>query len=87
MRHEQLTLLNQATAELQRLPSSRLRLRPKPITTKAAKEIGVPGSALRRAKQQSFLDYDLPHGRGKVRIEFVEQANHKDFWRIYELYS
>jgi len=82
---EQLTLLDHATAELSKIQKlSSPGLRPKPITTKAAREIGIPGSALRRAKRQAFLDHDLPHGRGKVRIEFVEQANHKDFWRIYE---
>ena len=86
MTTEQLTLLNHVTTELSRIQKLSSRgLRPKPITTKAAREIGIPGSALRRAKRQAFLDHDLPHGRGKVRIEFVEQANHKDFWRIYEL--
>jgi|688.fasta_scaffold353709_1 hypothetical protein len=85
MTAEQLTLLDHATTELKRIQKlSSLGLRPKSITTKAAKEAGIPESAMRRAKHRSFLDYDLPHGRGKVRIEFVEQANHKDFWRIWE---
>lgn len=85
MTAEQLTLLHHVTTELDKLQKlSSLRLRPKSITTKAAKESGIPESAMRRAKQQVFLDYDLPHGGGRVRIEFVGQANHKDFWRIWE---
>lgn len=83
MTTEQLTLLHHVTTELDKLQRL-LRLRPKSIPTKAAKEAGIPASALRRAKQQVFLDYDLPHGEGRVRIEFVRQVNHKDFWRIWE---
>lgn len=86
MTGKQLTLdIDNVTTELDELrKQSFLGLRPKPITTKAAQEAGIPTSALRKAKKQAFLDYELPHRGGKVRIEFVGQANHKDFWRVWE---
>lgn len=85
MTAEQLTLLSHATAELQRaqrLPS--LGLMPRKMTTKSAIREGIPESALRRAKKLAYLDYDLPHSKGRVRIEFIQQVNRKDYWRIWE---
>jgi len=85
MTAEQLTLLNHLTAELQRtrqLPS--LGLMPRRMTTQSAIREGIPKSALRRAKKLPYLDYDLPHSKGRVRIEFVEQVNHRDYWRIWD---
>jgi hypothetical protein len=85
MTAEQLTLLNHVTNELNRVQRlSSLGLRPRAITTKAAMDSGISGSVLRRAKKQPYMDYSLPHGKGKVRIEFIEQTNHKNFWRIWE---
>jgi hypothetical protein len=87
MDSEQLTLLHYATAELSRVQQLALgqsNLLPLPITTKAAAEAGIPRSAMQRAKTQGPLDYFLPRGEGKVRIEFVGQSKHKDFWRIWK---
>jgi hypothetical protein len=85
MTAEQLTLLSYATAELEKAqrPSS-LGLKPRRMTTKSAICEGIPESALRRAKKLSCLDYNLPHGKGRVRIKFIEQVNHRDYWRIWE---
>jgi len=84
---QQLTLLDHAITELtkiQALAVGQTALLPLPITTKAAEQHGIPRSAMRKAKQQGQLDYTLPHGQGRVKVEFVGQAKRTDFWRIWK---